>query len=309
MELVLRARGAVAPDEILFGCGPIVRDHGGPIALEQIDAAVDAALKAGIVGFDTAPLYGDSEDRLGHALAASALGAQAQVYTKAGKLIRRICGNKQVALLGPEPWTAFEVPLEERCLLPDYSAAGAKKSFQESCERMGLPELHTLRIHDPDSIEGVWEQAVAADGLIAGLRQLKAEGCIQHVSLGMNANSDHKVVTPGAGGLETTDWQPSCIIDLIRAVPSGTFDSALLAYSWNLFSQDGLPVLQECARAGIAVHVAGIWAGLHHVNAGSVRANVTEEESAGKMDKWRALSQKHGWCVSQTTHSSFLTHG
>ena len=40
------------------------------------------------------------------------------------------------------------------------SAAGAKKSFQESCERMGLSSLHTLRIHDPDSIEGVWDQAI-----------------------------------------------------------------------------------------------------------------------------------------------------
>ena len=147
-ELVLRSRGAVAPSEILFGCGPIVADRGGPIALEQIDDAIDAALKAGIVDFDTAPLYGDSEDRLGHALAASALGSQAQVYTKAGKLIRRICGNKQIALLGPQPWSAFGIPLEERCLLPDYSAAGARKSFTESCERMGgLSELHTLRIH------------------------------------------------------------------------------------------------------------------------------------------------------------------
>jgi hypothetical protein len=124
------------------------------------------------------------------------------------------------------------------------------------------------------------------------------------VSLGMNANLDHKVVTPGAGGLETTDWDPSMIINLIKAVPSGTFDSALLAYSWNLFSQDGWPVLQECARAGIAVHVAGIWAGLHHVNAGSVRANVTREESAEKMDKWRALAEKHGWCVRR--HSSVV---
>jgi hypothetical protein len=147
-ELVLRSRGAVAPSEILFGCGPIVADRGGPIALEQIDDAIDAALKAGIVDFDTAPLYGDSEDRLGHALAASPLGSQAQVYTKAGKLIRRICGNKQIALLGPQPWSAFGIPLEERCLLPDYSAAGARKSFTESCERMGgLSELHTLRIH------------------------------------------------------------------------------------------------------------------------------------------------------------------
>jgi hypothetical protein len=92
-----------------------------------------------------------------------------------------------------------------------------------------------------------------------------------------------------------TDWEPSMIIDLIRVVPAGTFDSALLAYSWNLFSQDGYPVLEECARAGISVHVAGVWAGLHHVNAGSVRSNVTREESAEKMDKWKALSEKHGW--------------
>ena len=85
------------------------------------------------------------------------------------------------------------------------------------------------------------------------------------------------------------------IIDLIRAVPAGTFDSALLAYSWNLFSQDGYPVLEECARAGISVHVVGVWVGLHHVNVGSVRSNVTREESVEKMDKWKALSEKHGW--------------
>ena len=85
----------------------------------------------------------------------------------------------------------------------------------------------------------------------------------------MNANADHKVVTPGAGthpplaapaphpsdpdpepmvaagGEETTAWEPSMIIDLIRSVPANTFDSALLAYSWNLFSQDGWPVRSD----------------------------------------------------------------
>jgi hypothetical protein len=62
----------------------------------------------------------------------------------------------------------------------------------------------------------------------------------------MNANAGHKVITPGAGGVETTDWTPDVIIDLIRAVPANTIDSALLAYSWNLFTQDGWPVLEEC---------------------------------------------------------------
>jgi aryl-alcohol dehydrogenase-like predicted oxidoreductase len=50
---------AVRPADIIFGCGPITKKYGGP---EQVvvDGAVDAALQAGVVDFDTAPLYGDS---------------------------------------------------------------------------------------------------------------------------------------------------------------------------------------------------------------------------------------------------------
>jgi aryl-alcohol dehydrogenase-like predicted oxidoreductase len=76
-----------------------------PVTQDQVNGCIHAALEAGIVDFDTAPLYGDSEDRLGHALAASPLGDKAVIYTKAGKLIRRICGNRQIALLGPQPWS------------------------------------------------------------------------------------------------------------------------------------------------------------------------------------------------------------
>ena len=74
-ELTLRAR-SIAPDDIIMGCGPL-SSRSGP--REQTDAAVHAALAAGIVRFDTAPLYGDSEDTLGHALAASPLGGQARL--------------------------------------------------------------------------------------------------------------------------------------------------------------------------------------------------------------------------------------
>eukprot|EP01043_Picozoa_sp_COSAG02_P063654 COSAG02_NODE_9083_length_2337_cov_3.258210_2_plen_258_part_00 len=235
-RLTLSPRVAgVAPGDILFGCGPIqeVLQYPGqpaaPVTQDQVNGCIHAALEAGIVDFDTAPLYGDSEDRLGHALAASPLGDKAVIYTKAGKLIRRICGNRQIALLGPQPWSPWALPVEERCLLPDFSAAGAKKSYTESCERMGISAVHTLRIHDPDSIEGAWEQAVAPDGLIAGIVQLKTDGLITDVSLGMNANAGHQVVTPGAGGVETTAWTPGIIIDLIRQCPPNTFDSALLA--------------------------------------------------------------------------------
>ena len=46
------------------------------------------------------------------------------------------------------------------------------------------------------------------------------------------------------------------ILRLIRGAPDGTFDSALLAYGYNLFSQEALPVLAECEARGIEVHVA-----------------------------------------------------
>ena len=67
---------------------------------------------------------------------------------------------------------------------------------------------------------------------------------MDQVSIGMNANTDHVVVTPGSGGLETTKWQPETVIEILRSQPKGTFNTALLAYSWNLFSQDGWEVIQ-----------------------------------------------------------------
>ena len=221
---------SVAPADIIFGCGPIVRDPDGLIAQAQINAAVDAALAAGCVTFDTAPLYGDSEDRLGHALAASPHRGKAVVITKVGKVVRRLLSNRGISTEGPQPWAADAIPLGDRVLVGDYSKAGAKKAYEESLARMGIRRCHTLRLHDPDSMEGAADQAVAPDtGIIAGLVELRAQGLIDDVSIGMNANVDHMVVTPGSGGLETTKWDPSVIIDVLKGVPAGTFDSALLA--------------------------------------------------------------------------------
>jgi D-threo-aldose 1-dehydrogenase len=37
--------------------------------------------------------------------------------------------------------------------------------------------------------------------------------------------------------------------------PVGTFDSVMMAGSWNLLDQDGLLVLLECQRRGVKVRV------------------------------------------------------
>ena len=294
----LRPR-AILPQDIIFGCSPIgpryMNMKGGVskdtrAALAATDSAapaIHAALSAGIRYFDTAPLYGDCEDRLGEALALSALGSQAVVITKCGKLIRRLCGNRHVASAPPRPFLPFSIPIDERVLLNDFTARGAQLSLNESRERLGGRKVHTLRMHDVDGDEGAFEAATGPSGMLEGMRQLREAGEIVEVSFGMNANNEHRTITPGSGGLSLTPWDPSMIVNLLRAAPAGTFDSALLAcatasacqpishtdsgppslesivintrrmscsgavchrYSWNLFSQDGWPVLQECAR-------------------------------------------------------------
>jgi D-threo-aldose 1-dehydrogenase len=292
----LRPRQSINPSDIIMGCGPPTgwgNDH------DILDAAVHAALSSGIIWFDTAPLYGDSEDRLGHALEASPLGKNAQVCTKAGKLVRRLWNGRMLVMKAPTPWAPFALKVEERVLVPDYSSAGAALSLRESMERMGLQRCHTLRIHDPDSVEGAMAESVGEGGLIAGLRKLREEGKIKHVSFGMNANTSHKIVTPGANGSESTPWPgPQLIINMIRSVPAGTFDSALLAYGWNLLSQDGFEVIQECGRQGIKVHNAGAFSGLFHMNAGCCSppepSQITLRE---KVQRWRDLASVHGVSV------------
>ena len=98
---LLRPRGAVAPGDIIFGCSPIgPRISAAPVSgsgdvangpgdtrkalaeTESATPAIHAALRAGLRIFDTAPLYGACEDRLGEALGSSPLGAEAAVVTK-----------------------------------------------------------------------------------------------------------------------------------------------------------------------------------------------------------------------------------
>lgn len=92
----LQRRGVVAPSDIVFGCSPIGPRSSAPTANsngrgdtrraladhESATPAIHAALEAGVRMFDTAPLYGDCEDRLGEALASSPLGSEAAVITK-----------------------------------------------------------------------------------------------------------------------------------------------------------------------------------------------------------------------------------
>ena len=72
----------------------------------------------------------------------------------------------------------------------------------------------------------------------------------------------------------------------------GTFDSALIAYGWNLENQSALPVFVECQARGIEINIAGAlyFGGYGHIfdPLNASRALQT------KMARWQTLGKQFG---------------
>jgi len=137
------------------------------------DELLNGALDLGINYFDTAPQYGHgvAEIRLGRALQNAKVPFV--VETKVGRVLKRVEGVE------PEKW----FPDAPRDIVPiyDYSKAGIRQSFEESLERLGLPHIDIVLMHDaedyiPDAINNAFP--VLAD--------LRSQGLIKAIGLGMN---------------------------------------------------------------------------------------------------------------------------
>mmetsp|Transcript_45949 Transcript_45949/g.144500 ORF Transcript_45949/g.144500 Transcript_45949/m.144500 type:complete len:474 (-) Transcript_45949:328-1749(-) len=119
-------------------------------------------------------------------------------------------------------------------------------------------------------------------GMVDALRAMRDEGAISQVGLGMNCNRmPHQGV-------------PEEIARLVTGAPQGTFDSALLAGGWNLLSQDGLATLQLCARRGVAVHVAGVFASGLLVGGDTFAYKAAPPEVVDRARRWGELAAAHG---------------
>merc|ERR1712232_1117715 len=142
---------------------------------------------------------------------------------------------------------------------------------------MGVDKIHCLRLHDAENPKR-WAEATEQGGVEA-MVQLRAEGRIQEVSLGMNSSE--------------------YLLRFVREYPEGTFDSIMMAGCFNLIDQDGLELLQECQARGIRVANVGIfasgalWGGAHYKYEG------IPQEVAAKVEAWKALSEKYGLALPQ----------
>ena len=254
---------------------------------EKANDAVAKAIEVGMRAFDTAPHYGLglSERRLGDGVRFAFDGDRARaneetrVYTKVGRVIKP---ESEVSEEEKEKYVEWgNVPGREGCIFPeatrdalpvlDYSAAGFERSHADSLKRLGLDRVVGLRIHDAETPERF--EAAMSGGGVEALVRMRERGDIDEVSIGMN--------------------DPSYVLRMIRESAPGTFDSVMLAGSWNLIDQDGYEVLLECQERNISVHNAGVFASGVLVGGSNYKYAPAPEEIKSRVARWRSLADAY----------------
>ena len=270
-------------ENLILGCSPLAGIYASSTP-ERATATVRTALEAGFTRFDTAPHYGLglSERRLGDALReCGADMSTTRVYTKVGRVMKPIGTVTDAEKRGGKvEWG--NVPGDPGCIFPDapvdvlpvldYTGPGFRRSHDDSLQRMGIERVDGLRIHDAED-EARYNEAVNGGG-VAELVRLREAGLINEVSLGMN--------------------DAYFVQRMLNDNPIGTFDSVMMAGSWNLLDQDGLLVLLECEHRGVKVHNAGIFASGLLVGGSHYKYGPAPPEIVERTERWKALAAKYG---------------
>ncbi|MEV4565891.1 aldo/keto reductase [Nonomuraea sp. NPDC049419] len=261
-----------------FGGAPIGNLYDA-VAEDQARATVEAAWQSGIRLYDTAPHYGlgVSERRIGAALAGR---SGYLLSTKVGRLLRPVTVTSSEQ--GGRAELGFDEP-DDLERVWDFSGDGVRASLAESLTRLGLPGVDIAFIHDPDDHA---DQAIKE--AYPALAELRAEGRIRAVGVGMN------------------QWQVP-----LRFVRETDIDVVMLAGRYTLLDQSGLPLLEECARRGVAVLAAGVFnSGLlaTHEPAGTFDYLPAPEHLVAKARRIAAVCERHDVTLPQAALAFPLRH-
>lgn len=155
-----------------------------PISDEQAHSTLQAAWDGGVRYYDTSPFYGHglSEHRLGRFLRDKPRD-QYLVSTKVGRIFHPSRTPLPDSLWADKLNFSYEY---------DYTAAGARRSVEDSLQRLGLSSIDIVYIHDlsPDNTElpAPWTTSfeVARNGAMAELEKMRSEGLIKAWGFGIN---------------------------------------------------------------------------------------------------------------------------
>lgn len=137
------------------------RIGGSNITDDEAIETVHRAITLGINYIDTSPLYGESERKIGLALAD---GWREKVYlaTKTGTHPK---------------WRG------------DYSASGTRRSVENSLKLLGTDYLDVCLVHDPSNMDPV----IAKDGALDTLQRMREEGLVKFIGVGLREHEYHKI--------------------------------------------------------------------------------------------------------------------
>lgn len=205
-----------------------------PVAPADAHATLDAAWAGGCRSFDTAPHYGHglSERRVGDALRARPRDAFV-LSTKVGRLLTAsaTAARDQHAYVDLPPFDQHW----------DYSAAGVRRSLEDSLQRLGLARIDVAYVHDCDAARhGANADAVrrqVLDQTLPALQRMKSEGLIRAVGLGVN--------------------DVDIVIDVLR---HSELDALMLAGRYSLLDHTALPaLLPMCQARGVHLALGGVF--------------------------------------------------
>ncbi len=195
---------------------------------------LQSAWNAGCRTFDTAPHYGNgrSEHRMGQVLRNMPRSAFV-LSTKVGRLL-----SPDAAAPRDQHGYVDVLPFRQTW---DFSAAGVRRSIEDSLQRLGLASIDVAYIHDCDAmVHGanylqVLRQVVQE--ALPELRLLQQQGLIQHIGLGVN---DVQV----------------CLDVLAQA----DLDCLMLAGRYTLVDHSALAqLLPVCEKRGVRVALGGVF--------------------------------------------------
>lgn len=205
-------------------------------AITDADAVqlLDAAWRDGCRSYDTAPHYGNglSEHRFGLALRGRPRDSFV-LSTKVGRVL-----TADASAPRDQHGYVDVLPFTQRW---DYSAAGTRRSVEDSLRRLGLARIDMAYVHDCDAAtHGGQHGRVLAQVLgetLPTLRALQREGLVGHVGLGVN---DVQI----------------CLDVLARA----ELDGLLLAGRYSLIDHSALATLLPlCAERGVRIALGGVY--------------------------------------------------
>jgi D-threo-aldose 1-dehydrogenase len=154
-----------------------------------------------------------------------------------------------------------------------FSGDRARRSAEESLERLGASRFQLLYLHDPERT--TFEEAMAPGGPVEALVAMRDEGLAQHIG-----------VAGGPIGL------------MLRFLRTGAFEVLLNHNRYTLVDRSAEPLIDEAEAAGVAfVNAAVYGGGLLAKGAGAMSSYAYRQASTDFLNRVRAMEracQAHG---------------